>query len=71
MRALCLCAHNSSVCVLGRWQAVHKVMRMAVLCKQNSEPVHATNLHAVNSQLRWQEGGREEEEEEEELYICD
>jgi len=28
-------------------QAVHKVMRMAVLCKQNGDPVHATNLHAV------------------------
>lgn len=27
--------------------AVHKVMRMAVLCKQNGDPVHATNLHAA------------------------
>ena len=44
MRALLSCAH---VYVVERWQAVHKVMRMAVLCKQNSEPVHATNLHAV------------------------
>ena len=30
-------------------QAVHKVMRMAVLCKQNSDPTHAANLHAVSA----------------------
>lgn len=28
-------------------QAVHTVMRMAVLCKQNADPEHATNLHKV------------------------
>ena len=35
-------------CVNVIEQAVHKVMRMAVLCKQNSDPVHASNLHAVS-----------------------
>jgi hypothetical protein len=30
-------------------QAVHTVMRMAVLCKQNADPEHATNLHKVKN----------------------
>lgn len=28
-------------------QAVHNVMRMAVLCKQNSDPAHAAKLHSA------------------------